>query len=170
MHFIILYFQAFLIAVTAQFIPLLVYRYRDPNPEIRMSSPAYMEDNLQRSLGGYVRYSLSEFPISALLNDDNNPFPLPSAISLNYYENDDDDEPTDFYFQPYHISVECLNNTFNNMFVASDFPPLPPNATELLPYFKESTWDTFTATFPIGPGERNRSQYLQCVNANYTCK
>ena len=150
-----------------------MYRYRDPNPEIRMESPAYMRDNLQKSLGGYVKYSLSEFPISALLNDRNNPFPLASAIALNYYTINDD-ERTNYYFQPYHTSVDCFTNAtrFPGTTVNSgDFPPPSlTNTTEQLPYFDESAWDRFTNKFKIDPGDQFHTQYRECLNESYPCK
>ena len=138
-----------------------------------MSSPAYSGNNLQKSLGGYVRYSLSEFPIIALLNDSANPFPLASAISLNYYVNDNDDEPSDFYFQPYHTSVSCFTNniTFpNNGIDEINTFPLRPNSTERFPYFRESAWDSFTNKFRIDPGGDHHLQYRGCINETYPCK
>ena len=146
-----------------------MYRYRDPNPEIRMNSPAYIQDNLQRSLGGYVRYSLSEFPISALLYDNSNPFPLASAISLNYYVNDNDDEPSDFYFQPYHTNVSCFTNIFG-VDATTAFPLRPNSTTERFPYFRESAWNSFTNVFKIDPHGNNHSSYRLCVNETYPCK
>ena len=155
-----------------------MYQYRDPNPEIRMSSPAYMRHNLQRSLGGYVRYSLSQFPVSALLNDSANPFPLASAISLNYYLNKTD-ERTDFYFQPYHTNVSCFNDTVrfpNNMITENDFPcanedsTAPCDPEDLLPYFRESAWDRFTNQFKIDPGEKFHQNYSDCIDRSYRCR
>jgi len=160
--------QAFLIAVTAQFIPLLVYRYRDPSPETRISSPAYQNDNLHKSLGGYVNYSLSEFPIRVLIEDDANPFPLASAIALNYY--DKNDERTDFYYQPYHTSVDCFldNDRFpdiiNNTLTTDSFL----NAT--VPYFRERDWERFTDRYDTDPDGEYHDEYLECVNQNYTCR
>ena len=150
---------------------MLVYQYRDPNPEIRRSSPAYINDNLQRSLGGYVRYSLSDFPISALINDDFHPFPLASAIALKFYNGTDEDEETDYFYQPYHTDVDCFtdmsrfNHTFN--------PPLQfafdSNGTEQ-PFFRERSWDQFTDVFDINPGGKHHIAYLDCVYQNFTCK
>ena len=171
-----MFLQAFLIAVTAQFIPLLVYSYRDPSPETRISSPSHMDDNLQESLGGYVNYSLTRFPIRVLLDDDSNPFPLASAIALNYYINDDDDEPSDFYFQPYHTNTSCFLNTTRFPGVSPgvlnetlDFP-LNEAGTGRLPYFRESAWDRFTDRYDIDPGERYHAEYRECIDESYPCR
>ena len=161
MRYYVTFFQGFLIAVTAQFIPLLVYQYRDPAPEVRMSSPAYREDNLQRSLGGYVNYSLSEFPISALLLDDAHPFPLASAIALKYYTGDTE---TDFFYQPYHTNTTCFRMRFPNFTFTDAF------FSEELPYFKESAWDSFTNLNSIDPGGEDRDLYLECVDSDFKCK
>lgn len=172
---VISFLQAFLIAVTAQFIPLLVYSYRDPDPEVRMNSVAYQRDNLQKSLAGYVRYSLTDFPISVLLNDDSNPFPLASAIALNYYESHDDVEPTDYYYQPYHSNVSCFYDQFPGFNVTF---PLGPEvfylanrtADEYLPYFREDAWSTFTNNYKIDPDEDHRGNYISCINQSYPCR
>jgi len=168
------YLQAFLIAVTAQFIPLLVYRYRDPAPDVRRNSPAYKNDNLQRNLGGYVEYSLSPFPIEDLVNDTNNPFPLPSAIALNFYNGTDD--ATDFYFQPYHTNVSCFMDEDmwgNNTAKLVDFACVEncgiPNVTgTILPYFRESAWDRFTDRNNIDNARDRR--YRMCLNETYECR
>ena len=176
---LVVFLQAFLIAVTAQFIPLLVYSYRDPSPETRISSPSHMDDNLQENLGGYVNYSLTRFPIRVLLEDDNNPFPLASAIALNYYFNDNDDEPSEYYFQPYHTNVPCFLN--NDSFPGVDrvlsmdrehFAPVYSNGTiiDYLPYFSEAAWDDFTGNYDTDPGGTYHTNYLGCINENYTCR
>ena len=167
-------FQAFLIAVTAQFIPLQIYRYRDPNPELRENSPAYRNDNLQKSLGGYVEYSLSDFPISALLNDSRNPFPLASAIALKFYN--ETDEPTDFFYQPYHLSIECFTNASGTGYFAieDNFPYVivdnNRSIVERRPYFSEDAWNRFTSTYRIDPGQRDHNRYRRCVDDNYECR
>ena len=175
-----MFLQAFLIAVTAQFIPLLVYSYRDPSPETRISSPSHMDDNLQENLGGYVNYSLTRFPIRVLLNDDSNPFPLASAIALNYYINDDDDEPSEYYFQPYHINISCFLNTdsfpgVNTILERDDrhFAPVyASNGTiiDYLPYFSEEAWDDFTDDYDTDPGGIYHTNYTNCINQDYTCR
>ena len=167
MRYYVTFFQGFLIAVTAQFIPLLVYQYRDPAPEVRMSSPAYREDNLQRSLGGYVNYSLSEFPISALIFDDANPFPLASAIALKYYIGD---KETDFFYQPYHTNTTCFEMSFPNFTFTDAFPSEDSEDSEDLPYFRESVWDSFTNLYSIDPGGEDHDLYLDCVNIDFKCK
>lgn len=165
--------QAFLIAITAQFIPLLVYGYRDPDPDARLTSPSHMDDNLQESLGGYVNYSLSEFPIRVLLDDDNHPFPLASAISLNWYR-PNHTEPSDYYYQPYHISGECfLNQTLfpgvnETLDLTRDFPLNPSGGH--YGYFRESAWDDFTGRYDTDPGGQHHTQYRQCVDEEYPCR
>ncbi|XP_065912183.1 anoctamin-7-like [Dysidea avara] len=166
--------NAFLIAVTAQFIPLQVYSYRDPAPDLRRNSPAWRNDNLQKSLGGYVAYSITPFPIEALLNDSNNPFPLPTAIALNFYFNNSDD-PSDFYYQPYHTDYTCfLDRTrFRIPANISDFACIADcdtDSPEIKPYFKEESWKRFRAQNPLGPGDRFRNNYTECVNTSYPCR
>jgi len=140
---------------------LLVYQYRDPAPEIRVASPAFMKDNLQESLGGYVRYSLSEFPVSALLNDGANPFPLASAIALKYYIGDTE---TDFFYQPYHQDITVFRANFPNFTFTNPFPP----GTAY--FFRESEWDNFTSINSIDPGGRDRQLYRNCIDFTYECR
>jgi len=130
-----------------------------------------MNDNLVKSLGGYVEYSLSPFPVQALIDDDNNPFPLASAIALNFYNGTDD--ATDYYFQPYHISVDCLMNSSLFRFPAEldDFPfglNSETDVIERLPYFREDRWDRFTGRNNID--NVNSGNYSQCVNGSYPCR
>ena len=165
MYYYATFFQGFLIAVTAQFIPLLVYQYRDPAPEIRMDSPAYRENNLQESLGGYVKYSLSQFPISVLLNDSANPFPLASAIALKFYENDIE---TDFFYQPYHRGVDCFNDSSKFSLYTIDVTTDFINSTTA--FFSEEGWDRFTNTYQIDPGQRDHDNYISCINLDFPCK
>ena len=162
------YWQAFLIAVTAQFIPLLVYAYRDPAPDIRKASPAYRNDNLQKSLGGYVEYTLSPFDVRVLINDDNNPFPLPSAIALNWYNGTDD--ATNFYFQPYHTNYTCfMGSNWTRPAEARDFPCVPGTDCSMrFPYFEEGAWDRFTAGNSIG--DARHEKYRECINESYPCR
>lgn len=142
-----------------------------------MNSPAYRNDNLQKSLGGYVEYSLTEFPISALLDDDRNPFPLASAIALKFYN--ETDEPTDYFYQPYHISVECFTNRsrFNRSSLRlneNDFPYVVVDnnisRVERRPYFSESLWNRFTSAYSIDPGESDSRRYRECVERDYPCR
>ena len=170
-------FQAFLIAVTAQFIPLQIYQYRDLSPHLRENSPAFRNDNLQKSLGGYVQYSLSEFPISALLNDSNNPFPLASAVALKFYN--ETDEPTQYFYQPYHVSIECFIDEFGNDTIfqqgfEDEFPYViidnNRSRVEQRPYFSEELWDSFTSAYRIDPGGPDHDRYRRCVNDSYLCR
>ena len=130
-----------------------------------------MDDNLQESLGGYVNYSLTEFPIRVLLNDDNHPFPLASAVSLNFYENENDDEPTNYYFQPYHTNTTCFTgpntafNFTNHRVQSSDFYQ---NGT--FPYFSEEAWDRFTDAYDIDPDGAFHQAYRNCLNEDYPCR
>ena len=141
-----------------------------------MNSPAYRNDNLQKSLGGYVEYSLTEFPISALLDDDRNPFPLTSAIALKFYN--ETDEPTEYFYQPYHTSVECFTNRsrFNGslLFDEDDFPFVivdnNSSRVERRPYFSEGFWNTFTSAYSIDPGESDHGRYRECVERDYPCR
>ena len=131
-----------------------------------------MNDNLQKSLGGYVEYTLSPFDVEVLINDDNNPFPLPSAIALNWYNGTDD--ATDFYFQPYHLEVDCFTNASVWDYPANetdDFPCVQDcNTTEPMrkAYFKESSWDRFTAR--NGIGDARHPDYRRCINESYPCR
>jgi len=168
-------FQAFLIAVTAQFIPLLVYFYRDPNPELRMNSSAYMNDNLQKSLGGYVEYSLTMFPIEVLIEDDKNPFPLSDAIALKFYNGTDD--ATEYFYQPYHRSIDCFTNVsrFDRFqLTEDDFPYViidnNPDVVERRAYFSESLWNNFTSKYHIDPGDLDHKKYLECVDPQFMCR
>ena len=141
-----------------------------------MNSPAYRNDNLEKSLSGYVEFSLTEFPISALLDDNRNPFPLASAIALKFYN--DTDEPTDFFYQPYHTSVECFTNRsrFNGSLRLNegDFPFVivdnNRSIVERRPYFSENLWDRFTSAYNIDPGESGHSRYRECVERDYPCR
>lgn len=144
-----------------------MYQYRDPDPEARINSPAYQDNNLQKSRGGYVNYSLSDFPISVLINDDNNPFPLASAVALKWYNGSD--EPTEYFYQPYHTNISCFTNTsrFDRGLNLNDSNTF---AFDELPYFSEDAWDRFTDTYEIDPGKAYHSQYLECVNQNFMCR
>ena len=163
-----------MIAVTAQFIPLLVYQYHDPNPELRMNSPAYMNDNLQKDLGGYVEYSLSKFPIRLLIEDNKNPFPLASAVALKFYN--ESAEPTEYFYQPYHTSIDCFISTtrFGGSLSENDFPYVVVDnnhsRVERRPYFNESLWNIFTSSYKINPGEQDHNRYLECVNQDFACR
>ena len=134
-----------------------------------------MNNNLQKSLGGYVEYSLTQFPIRLLIEDDRNPFPLASAIALKFYN--ETDEPTDYFYQPYHTSIDCFTNSsrfgiFN--LTEDDFPLVilenNHSRVEKRPYFNEILWNKFTSSYKIDPGEQNRNIYLECVNQDYVCR
>ena len=140
-----------------------------------MNSPACMNDNLQKFLGGYVEYSLSEFPIRLLIEDDRNPFPLASAVTLKFYN--ETDEPTEYFYQPYHTSVDCFTDTsrfgiFN--LTEDDFPFVildnNHSRVERRPYFSETLWDKFTSLYMIDPGQPDRKRYLECVNQDFVCR
>lgn len=140
-----------------------------------MRSPAYLNDNLQKSLSGYVEYSLTEFPIRLLLEDDRNPFPLASAIALKFYNGTD--TATRYFYQPYHTNVSCFTETTRfarsdrlNL-TADDFPDvIIDNNRNVVPYFSERLWDRFTSTYQIDPGERDHNRYLECVNSSFLCR
>lgn len=140
-----------------------------------MNSPAYRNDNLQKSLGGYVEYSLSEFPIRVLIEDDKNPFPLASAVALKLYNGTD--KPTKYFYQPYHTSVDCFTNTSRfGRFILNkdDFPYVMidnnSSRVERRPYFTKSLWHKFTSSYGINPGEPDHSRYLECVNQDFVCR
>ena len=121
-----------------------------------------------------MAYSITPFPIEALLNDSNNPFPLPTAIALNFYFNNSDD-PSDFYYQPYHTDYTCfLDRTrFRIPANISDFACIADcdtDSPEIKPYFKEESWKRFRAQNPLGPGDRFRNNYTECVNTSYPCR
>lgn len=121
-----------------------------------------------------MAYSITPHPIIALLNDSNNPFPLPSAIALNFYNNTDD--PTDFYYQPYHTDIDCFmdGNRFRNPVTdIRDFACVEDCNTALpvrMPYFRESAWDRFRSQNSIGPDDRDRRAYIECVDTTYPCR
>ena len=140
-----------------------------------MNSPAYINDNVQKHFSGYVEYSLTEFPISLLIEDDKNPFPLASAVALKFYNGTD--EPTAYFYQPYHTSVDCFTNTsrfgaFN--LTNDDFPffILDSNQSrvERRPYFSENLWNRFTSLYKIDPGHQDHDKYLECVNQDFVCR
>ena len=139
-----------------------------------MNSPAFRNDNRQKSLGGYVDYSLTEFPISLLLNDSRNPFPLASAIALKFYN--ETDEPTEYFYQPYHVSIDCFTNESGDGYfnVEDDFPYVivdnNRSRVERMPYFRESSWDSFTSMYRIDPGQRDHDNYRKCVKDDYLCR
>ena len=136
-----------------------------------MNSPAYINDNVQKHFSGYVEYSLTEFPISLLIEDDKNPFPLASAVALKFYNGTD--EPTAYFYQPYHTSVDCFTNSSGNgsFSLSNDFPyVITDGRLEQKPYFSESSWNSFTSSFRIDPGEGDYSRYLTCVNRDYLCR
>ena len=140
-----------------------------------MNSTAYRNNNLQKSLGGYVEYSLAKFPIRLLIEDDRNPFPLASAVALKFYN--ETDEPTEYFYQPYHMSIECFTNTSRfsvSNLTEDDFPfvILENNRSrvEKRPYFSESLWNKFTSSYKIDPGEQDRDRYLECVNQDFVCR
>ena len=154
-----------------------MYSYRDPSPETRINSPSHQEGNLQENLGGYVRYSLTDFPISVLLEDENNPFPLASAISLNYYVNEDDDEPSQYYYQPYHNNTDCFLETDNFPGLkqllplnSDNFAPDNTTLNTFYPFFSENAWDTFTDRYDIDPDGIYHTNYTRCLNTSYPCR
>ena len=123
-----------------------------------------------------MAYSITEHPISALLNDDNNPFPLPSAIALDFYNGTDN--PTGFYFQPYHTDVACFMNSSRFRAPVTDvnnsFPCVKdcgiPGSEMRMPYFSERAWSLFSGNNMIAPGGRDHAAYLECVNMTYPCR
>ena len=139
-----------------------------------MNSPAFQNDNLQESLGGYVEYSLTEFPIRVLIEDDRNPFPLASAIALKLY--DENDEITKYFYQPYHTNVSCFVDTFNDTRLQLSEENFPNNTQgsnrtrSRVPYFSEDLWKNFRSEYRIDPGESDHERYLQCVNQDFTCR
>ena len=122
-----------------------------------------------------MEYSLTQFPIRVLIEDDRNPFPLASAVALRLYN--ERDEPTDYFYQPYHTNVDCFTNTsrfgtFN--LTEDDFPfvVIENNSSEMerRPYFSERLWLEFTSSYKIDPGEPDRNSYLECVNQDFVCR
>ena len=140
-----------------------------------MNSSAYRNNNLQKSLSGYVEYSLTKFPIKLLIEDDRNPFPLASAVALKFYN--ETDEPTEYFYQPYHVSIECFTNEsrFGVLSLTEDdfpFVILENNRSrvEKRPYFSEILWNKFTSSYKIDPGEQDRDKYLECVDQDFVCR
>ena len=122
-----------------------------------------------------MEYSLSEFPIKVLIEDDRNPFPLASAVALKFYNGTN--EPTDYFYQPYHNTIDCFTNvsrfdTFQ--LTEDDFPYViidnNPNVVKRRPYFSESLWNRFTSSYSIDPGQRDHNRYLDCVNQTVVCR
>lgn len=118
-----------------------------------------------------MEYSLSPFPVRVLIEDGNNPFPLASAIALNFYNGTDD--ATDFYFQPYHTSVDCFMNSslFGTPADLDDFPCVRNCGTaaeERKPYFRESAWDRFTSRNNID--DVRSGNYRMCINDSFPCR
>lgn len=135
-----------------------------------MNSTAYKNDNLQKSLAGYVEYSLTKFPIRLLIEDDRNPFPLASAVALKFYN--ETDKPTDYFYQPYHKSIKCFTNTFN--LSANQFPFVVMDnnhsRVERKPYFNKTTWNDFTSLYKIDPKQRDHDKYLECIKQDFVCR
>ena len=137
-----------------------------------MNSSAYRNDNLQKSLGGYVEYSLTKFPIRLLIEDDRNPFPLASAVALKFYNGTD--KPTKYFYQPYHKSVECFTNTSGFNLTIKQFPFViidnNHSRVERRPYFNKTTWNDFTSSYKIDPRQHDHNRYLECIDQDFVCR
>ncbi len=135
--------NAFLIGVTAQWVPFEVYDRGDYQDEY---NPAPFDFDL-KDLSGYVNWSLSNFPIEDLV--DGRAFPAMNAQELPLYD-DDGDEVTNadgdtLLYLPW-INTDCLEEKLSNpstfLFNVTNIT-IGGRTEELITAFTEDTWSDF---------------------------
>ncbi|XP_064396523.1 anoctamin-7-like isoform X2 [Halichondria panicea] len=99
--------NAFIIVITSQFIPQAVFQYTTPEP-VRLSE--------------YVEWSLSEFPITQLVDGD--AFPSYNALNIDLADHNGDDiesndaEPLKFKYLPF-VDQDCVRMINSSVRIAN---------------------------------------------------
>ena len=168
--------NAFLIAVTAQFVPFEIYTRGDYNEEYQMR----VGGSDLPELAGYVNWSVSPFRVEDLF--DGRAFPALSALELSLFNGDDEVVAVDetgespLLYLPF-IDFECLrefyfvpvyqdsNGTmYNDTFTEADFDRFINNGTavQYVVVFNDTRPRNNVDRSPTGPGI--------CFNRAHTCR
>ena len=166
--------NAWLIAVTANFIPLEVYNYL-----------SYTTSASPNTTLGYVNWTQSSFDISVLI--DSGSFPLLNAMKLKLHDQDDNaiqvnkTEGSVYYlpFVNYTCMAQygCLNDVtlqynaftekgWSEIIGTNDFAKAPKKANT-----NETCWSLlFNVENPNDPAVSPITKYGVCANTDVTCR